>query len=124
VVCGWREHGFRHTVELSLFYHPGNLKRGIGSQLLMKLMEVLRARVQFPDFIPTSRPEDQKERIVLACMNADETTSTGCESLVRHGFEEVDHMKESSRPYCLLSATSENSTNHREVARPASFCKL
>jgi hypothetical protein len=54
--------------------------------------------VQFPDFHATSRPEDQKVRIVVACMSVDETTRTGCESLAQHGFEEVGHMKESSRP--------------------------
>jgi hypothetical protein len=57
-----------------------------------------RRAVQFPDFHATSRPEDQKVRIVVACMSVDETTRTGCESLAQHGFEEVGHMKESSRP--------------------------
>ncbi|KAH7072113.1 acyl-CoA N-acyltransferase [Paraphoma chrysanthemicola] len=89
--------GYRHTVELSLFCHPGHMKEGIGSALLQKVIDILRAPDQFPDFIDTPRAEHSSVRAVLACMSIDETmwkNGLGLRDFyVKHGFKEVGHMK-------------------------------
>ncbi|KAF1850640.1 acyl-CoA N-acyltransferase [Cucurbitaria berberidis CBS 394.84] len=88
--------GYRHTVELSLFCHPDHMKKGIGSRLLQQLIEILKAPERFPDYVSVSRKEDDKVRMLLACMSVDEKTWGGGLGLrdfyVKHGFDEVGHM--------------------------------
>lgn len=90
--------GYRHTVELSLFCHPDHMKRGVGSKLLETLIEALRTPERFPDFVSVSRGEDERVRTLLSCMSVDETTWNAGLGLrdfyVKHGFEEVGHMKQ------------------------------
>ncbi|KAJ4364568.1 hypothetical protein N0V83_009164 [Neocucurbitaria cava] len=89
--------GYRHTVELSLFCHPDYVGRGVGSLLLQQLVETLKAPEDFPRHISVPRRENQKVRVLLACMSVDETSWRGGLGLrdfyVKHGFEEVGHMK-------------------------------
>ncbi|KAF2658157.1 acyl-CoA N-acyltransferase [Lophiostoma macrostomum CBS 122681] len=89
--------GYRHTVELSLFCHPGYTAQGIGSRLLKKMLDVLQAPEQYPDFVATPRAEDEKIRVVIACMAVDETgwnQGLGLRDFyLKHGFEKVGHLK-------------------------------
>tara|TARA_R110002003_G_scaffold45_12_gene3561 strand:- start:19802 stop:20383 length:582 start_codon:yes stop_codon:yes gene_type:complete len=89
--------GYRHTVELSLFCHPDHMKKGVGSALLQKVIAILKAPERFPEFIGTPREEHSKVRAVLACMSVDETMwkkGLGLRDFyVKHGFEEVGHMR-------------------------------
>jgi L-amino acid N-acyltransferase YncA len=89
--------GYRHTVELSLFCHPKHVKRGVGSMLLDKLIDVLKAPEQFPEIVSTPRIAEDKVRMLIACMSVDETTwneGLGLRDFyVKHGFVEVGHLK-------------------------------
>ncbi|KAF2122375.1 acyl-CoA N-acyltransferase [Lophiotrema nucula] len=89
--------GYRHTVEFSLFCHPEWQAKGIGSRLLTKLIDVLKAPEQFPEYVASPRSEDEKIRVVIACMSVDETSwekGLGLRDYyVKHGFEEVAHLK-------------------------------
>ncbi|KAF2467333.1 acyl-CoA N-acyltransferase [Lindgomyces ingoldianus] len=89
--------GYRHTVELSLFCHPSYTAKGVGPLLLNKLLAVLKAPEQYPEYICTPRNEDEKVRMVMACMSVDDTAwkeGLGLRDFyVKHGFEEVGHFK-------------------------------
>jgi phosphinothricin acetyltransferase len=89
--------GYRHTVELSLFCHPDHTAKGIGPRLLKKMLDILQAPEQHPEFVATPRSEDEKIRAVIACMSVDETgwnQGLGLRDFyLKHGFEEVGHLK-------------------------------
>ncbi|KAF2258694.1 acyl-CoA N-acyltransferase [Lojkania enalia] len=89
--------GYRHTVELSLFCHPKHVAKGIGAQLLRKLIDILKSPEQSPDFIAAPRSNDDKIRVVIASMAVDETgwkNGLGLRDFyLNHGFEEVGHLK-------------------------------
>jgi phosphinothricin acetyltransferase len=54
--------GYRHTVELSLFCHQSHTGKGLGVLLLAKLIEILRAPEQFPEYVAKVRGDDDKVR--------------------------------------------------------------
>ncbi|KAH7128519.1 acyl-CoA N-acyltransferase [Dendryphion nanum] len=89
--------GYRHTAELSLFCHPDHTAQGIGSVLLTKLIAIVKAPDQFPDFVATPRSEEDRITSIIACMSLDETgwkKGLGLRDFyLKHGFEEVGHMK-------------------------------
>ncbi|KAF2245736.1 acyl-CoA N-acyltransferase [Trematosphaeria pertusa] len=89
--------GYRHTVELSLFCHPDHTAKGIGRRLLTTLIDVLRSPEKFPEYVDKPRSDDDKVRMVLACMAVDESgweNGLGLRDFyVSHGFEEVGHLK-------------------------------
>lgn len=99
-VSGYRKEreGYRHTVELSLFCHPDHTAKGIGRALLLKLLDILRAPEQYPEYVLDPRAsEADRVRVVLAVMAVDESRWSGGLGLrdfyVKHGFEEVAHLK-------------------------------
>ncbi len=89
--------GYRHTVELTLYCHPDHMKKGLGSALLDKLVEILKSPELCPDFVDQLRLVDSRVRVLLACMSVDENTwneGLGLRDFyVKHGFTEVGHMK-------------------------------
>lgn len=95
--------GYRHTVELSLFCHPQHTAKGIGPLLLSKLIEALRHPEAFPEFVAELRPDDEKVRVVLACMSVDETgwnKGLGLRDFyLGRGFEEVGHLRKVGRKF-------------------------
>lgn len=89
--------GYRHTVELTLFCRHGYTAKGIGRQLLKKLIEILKAPEDFPEYVSKPRNEDTKVRMVIACMAVDETTwknGLGLKEFYEsNGFKQVGHLK-------------------------------
>lgn len=106
--------GYRHTVEMSLFCRPDCTAKGIGSQLLQKLIEIIKAPDEFPEYIATPRDEDNKIRQVLAVMSVDETGWKNGLGLrdwyLKHGFEEVGHMKKVGHKFGRWSVFSRRVT--------------
>ncbi|KAF2004789.1 hypothetical protein P154DRAFT_484877 [Amniculicola lignicola CBS 123094] len=96
--CGtFRERkGYRHTVELSLFCRFDSVGKGVGAQLLTKVIDIIKEPGEFPEYITTPRSEDDKVRMVMACMSVDETSWNNGLGLrdfyIRHGFEQVGYM--------------------------------
>lgn len=89
--------GYRHTVELTLLCHPQHTRKGIGPLLLRKLIDILKAPQDFPEYVAEPRSEDEKVRAVLAVMAVDETSWDNGLGLrdfyVKQGFEEVGHLR-------------------------------
>jgi phosphinothricin acetyltransferase len=89
--------GYRHTVRLSLFCHPDYTAKCIGSRLLTKLIDVLKSPQEYPEYFARQRGEDERVRVVNACMTLDQTrwkNGYGLKEFYeRHGFEEVGHFK-------------------------------
>jgi L-amino acid N-acyltransferase YncA len=89
--------GYRHTVELSLFCHPEQTGKGIGTSLLKKLLDVLREPKLHPEYVGHARSEDEKVRQVIACMAIDDIGDKGGlrlkEFYQKFGFEEVGHLR-------------------------------
>jgi L-amino acid N-acyltransferase YncA len=89
--------GYRHTVEISLFCHHEHTAKGVGRQLLQKLIAVIKAPEQYPEYIARPRSEEDSVRVVLSIMSVDETgwnKGLGLRDFyVKHGFEEVGHIK-------------------------------
>lgn len=89
---------YRHTVELSIFCHPDHTGKGVGPQLLSKLLDILRNPAHFPEYIPTPRSNDDRVRVVIACMSVDDTAWKNGLGLrdfyVKYGFEQVGHFKQ------------------------------
>lgn len=87
--------GYRHTVELSLFCHPQHTARGIGRLLLQQLIDVVKRPDAYPNYVPTPRTNDERVRMIIACMSVDETAWKGGLGLrdfyLQHGFEQVGH---------------------------------
>jgi L-amino acid N-acyltransferase YncA len=106
--------GYRHTVELSLFCHPEHTRRGIGPRLLEKLIAVLKHPEQYPDYIPSPRSEEDKVRMLIACMSVDESAwnkGLGLRDFyLKHGFEEVGYLKKVGHKFdrwCVFSEPSD-----------------
>lgn len=91
--------GYRHTVELSLFCHPEHRFRGIGTQLLNKMLQVLAQPENNKEWLEHGvvRDDDHKVRQVIACMAIDDTGRDDGYGLKKwyetFGFEEVGHLK-------------------------------
>ncbi len=90
--------GYGHTVEISLFCHPGHTGKGIGTQMIQRLIEVLRTTSHFSSEIGyEGSPSESKVRKVMAIMAVDETTSGNglalCDWYKKWGFEEVGRLK-------------------------------
>lgn len=90
---------YRQTVEFSLFCHPEHKGAGVGSALLMRLLDVLRKPEQWGgDWIGADwRGEEGIVREVIGCMALDEGGAKGGWGLKewyeRFGFEQVGHLK-------------------------------
>jgi L-amino acid N-acyltransferase YncA len=73
-VTGFRsgKAGYKHTVELSLFCHPEHLSKGIGTALLVEILDLLSHPENNPELLNIApREEDRRVRHVIACMAVD-----------------------------------------------------
>ena len=90
--------GYRHSLELSLFCHPDHVRRGIGKQLLLRLIEILERPEDFRDWVEGTRLIDFKPRQLLAVMAIDiEGPGEGLKLrdwYVKLGFVERGHLKD------------------------------
>jgi phosphinothricin acetyltransferase len=108
--------GYGHTVEISLFCHPDHTNKGIGSQMIRRLIELLRTTRHLTREIGhDEHPLESDVKKVMAIMAVDETSSDGGLALrdwyKRWGFEEVGRLKgvgfKHGRMYLV-------SSNHRQ----------
>ncbi|KIW08559.1 uncharacterized protein PV09_00524 [Verruconis gallopava] len=90
--------GYRHTVELSVFCHPDYLYKGIGTQLLSKIIEVASKPGENAEFATGVRPEDRRVRHIIACMAVNTDSKEEGLGLKRYyegfGFVLNGHLKE------------------------------
>jgi L-amino acid N-acyltransferase YncA len=86
--------GYVHTAELSLFVDSQEQGKGIGSQLLKKLIEITINPSQFPEYYPR---KPRNLRTLIACMAVDVTGKDEGIGLKKYyekfGFEQVGHLK-------------------------------
>lgn len=98
-------HGFRsskggyiHTVELSLFISHEYRGRGVGSDLLGLLLDVLRQPEAYQEYCSAERRECAKVKVVIACMSIDVSgykAGYGVKEFYeKFSFREVGHLKE------------------------------
>ncbi|KIW25711.1 uncharacterized protein PV07_08867 [Cladophialophora immunda] len=66
--------GYGHTVEISLFCHPRHTNRGVGSQMVARLLEALRTTKHLTREVGhEDSPVEADVRKVMAIMAVDET---------------------------------------------------
>lgn len=62
---------YRYTLELSLFLHPNHVRRGIGRQLLNRLIEILERPEDHVDYFEGKRLLENRPRQLMAVMAVD-----------------------------------------------------
>ncbi|ETI19457.1 hypothetical protein G647_09291 [Cladophialophora carrionii CBS 160.54] len=90
--------GYSHTVEISLFCHPAHTNKGIGSQMIKRLIDLLRTtRHSTREIGYDDHPLESDVKKVMAIMAVDETAPGEGLALrdwyKRWGFEEVGRLK-------------------------------
>lgn len=90
--------GYGHTVEISLFCHPQHTSKGIGSQMIRQLLEILRTTQHLTREVGhEDNPVETPVRKVMAIMAVDDATpGQGLELrdwYKKWGFEEVGRLK-------------------------------
>jgi phosphinothricin acetyltransferase len=90
--------GYRHSLELSLFCHPDHVRKGVGKQMLLRLIEVLKEPENWKDWFEGYRLHDFKPRQLIACMAVDiEMPGSGLKLrdwYLSLGFEQRGHLKD------------------------------
>ena len=90
--------GYYHTLELSLFCHPDHVRRGIGKQMLLRLIEVLKEPEKWKDWYEGYRLHVWPPRQLIACMAVDiEMPGNGLKLrdwYLSLGFEQRGHLKD------------------------------
>lgn len=93
--------GYRHTLELSLFCDHNEVRKGVGAQLLSRLVDVLKHPEKWEGYYQGSRLLEYKPKQLMACMAIDiDMPGAGWKLrdwYVRHGFQQVAHLKEVGR---------------------------
>ena len=90
--------GYGHTVEISLFCHPQHTNRGIGSQMIAALIQILRTTKHLTKEVGHEEtPVEFEVKKVMAIMAVDETAPGHGLALrdwyKKWGFEEVGRLK-------------------------------
>lgn len=90
--------GYVHSLELSLFCDPNEVRKGVGKQLLLQLIDILKHPEHFKDWYDGSRMIDSNPRQLIACMAIDVDMPSGGWKLrdwyLNLGFEQKGHLKE------------------------------
>ena len=89
--------GYGHTVEVSLFCHPQYINKGIGSQMIKRLLELLRTTKHLTREVGHDEPLESDVKKVMAIMAVDEE-GTGHGLALRDwykqwGFVEVGRLR-------------------------------
>jgi phosphinothricin acetyltransferase len=90
--------GYGHTVEISLFCHPQHTKKGVGSQMMKRLIALLRcAKHVTREVGHEDSPQEHDVKKVMAIMSVDQNAAGGGLAVrdwyKRWGFEEVGRLK-------------------------------
>ena len=90
--------GYRYSVELSLFCHPDQLRKGMGKALLTRLIHILENPEKWNGWYEGTRLLDYKVRQVLAVMAIDvDMPGNGLKLrdwYLQFGFVERGHLKD------------------------------
>ena len=90
--------GYRHTLELSLVCHPDLVRKGVGKQLLQRIIDILEDPAKWTDWFEGTRLLDFKPQQLIACMAVDiEGPGNGLKLrdwYLQFGFEERGHLKQ------------------------------
>jgi L-amino acid N-acyltransferase YncA len=95
--------GYRHTQELSLFCHQNHVRKGIGRQLLARMVEILEQPKNWKDWLKGSFLIETKPHQLMACMSVD-TDGPGNgwklrDFYVQMGFEQKGVLKAVGRKF-------------------------
>ena len=90
--------GYRHSLELSLFCHPDHVRKGVGREILLRVIEILKEPQNFTEWFEGNRLFDFKPRQLIACMSVDiDMPGRGLklrDFYLNLGFEQRGHLKE------------------------------
>jgi L-amino acid N-acyltransferase YncA len=90
--------GYRHTQELSLFCDQNHVRRGIGRQLLTRMIEILEQPESWKDWLKGSFLLETKPHQLMTCMSVDKDGPGNGWKLrdfyVQMGFEQKGVLKE------------------------------
>lgn len=90
--------GYRHSLELSLFCHPDHVRKGVGKQILLRMIEILKNPENFRDYFEGDRLLEFKPRVLIACMSVDiDMPGRGLklrDFYLNLGFEQRGHLKD------------------------------
>ncbi|EHY61073.1 hypothetical protein HRR83_000833 [Exophiala dermatitidis] len=90
--------GYGHTVEISLFCHPQHTNKGVGSQMIQQLLQMLRTTKHATKEVGHEDNVVEFDiKKVIAVMSVDESAPNSGLALrdwyLRWGFEEVGRLK-------------------------------
>ena len=63
--------GYKHTLELSIFCEDAQCRKGLGKQMLLRLIEILKDPEKWKDWFEGDRLLEFKPRQLIACMAVD-----------------------------------------------------
>lgn len=90
--------GYRHSLELSLFCHPDHVRKGVGKQMLLKMIAILKDPENYKNWFQGNRLLEFKPRQLIACMAVDvDMPGRGLklrDFYLNLGFEQRGHLKD------------------------------
>ena len=93
--------GYRYTLLLSLFCHPNHVRRGIGRQLLARMMEILKSPQDWGEWLKGRELCENPPKQLLAIMSVDTDGPGQGWSLrdwyMNFGFVQVGQLKDVGR---------------------------